>query len=199
MKKAGFVGLYFIVTLSLWLSSIYYFSYLSFKTKNSLAVDNSKVAYAALPELQNGFKDKVIAKDARAELLTVYLKRYNSDLAPFSQDIVDVADRYQIDYRLIPAIAMQESNLCKIVPDNSYNCWGFGIYGDQVKHFANYENAIEAVTKTLASDYKAQGLITPEQIMKKYTPGSHGSWARGVSEFMAEIASQSLEAKQLDL
>ena len=199
MKKAVFVGAYFIVTLLFLLSSIYYFAFLSFKTKGALAIDNSMVAYAALPELQNGFKDKVIAKDARAELLASYFRKYNSELTPFAQNIVDAADQYQIDYRLVPAIAMQESNLCKVVPDNSYNCWGFGIYGDQVKHFPNYESAIETVTKTLASDYKSEGLITPEQIMKKYTPGSHGSWASGVSEFMAQISSQSLEAKQLGL
>lgn len=30
--------------------------------------------------------------------------------------IVAIADKYNIDFRLLPAIAMQESNLCKSDP-----------------------------------------------------------------------------------
>ena len=36
------------------------------------------------------------------------------------------------DYRLLPAIAMQESTLCRSIPVDSHNCWGWGIYGDKV-------------------------------------------------------------------
>ena len=79
---------------------------------------------------------------------------------------------------------MQESGLCRHIPVNSYNCWGFGIYGTTVKHFANYQEGIDTVTRTLATRYKARGLITPQQIMTMYTPSSNGSWAFGVQHFM---------------
>ena len=82
---------------------------------------------------------------------------------------------------------MQESTLCKKAPKNSYNCWGFGIYGKKVTRFDNYHIAIETVTKTLATKYKDQGLETPEQIMSKYTPSSNGSWAKGVLGFMERM------------
>jgi hypothetical protein len=130
----------------------------------------------------------LVAQDARVSIVKDFLKRYQSDLLPYAQNIIDAADKYNLDYRLVPAIAMQESNLCKKAPKDSHNCWGFGIYGKKVLMFDNYAQAINTVTKTLAVQYKEQGLETPEQIMTKYTPGSNGSWARGVNTFMNQLA-----------
>jgi hypothetical protein len=76
---------------------------------------------------------------------------------------------------------MQESTLCKKIPKDSYNCWGFGIYGGKVTRFDNYPEAIHTITKTLAVKYKKDGLHTPEEIMQRYTPSSNGSWAKGVN------------------
>lgn len=126
--------------------------------------------------------------EARVEVLNLFFKRYNSPLQQYSQKIVDTADKYSIDWRLIPAIAMQESTLCQKIPKNSFNCWGFGIYGGKVTRFGNYDEAIDTVTRTLASKYKAQGLTEPHEIVTKYTPGST-SWAKNVSYVMDRIQS----------
>ena len=111
----------------------------------------------------------VNGKDARIAAVKNFFSFYKSALTPYADEIVKAADKYGLDYRLIPAIAMQESNLCKKAPKDSYNCWGFGIYGKKVTKFDNYNQAIDTVTKTLATKYKAQGLETPEEIMSKYT------------------------------
>ena len=116
-----------------------------------------------------------------------FFKRYNSPLLPYARIVVSDADKYGLDYRLIPAIAMQESTLCKKAPAGSYNCWGFGIYGRKVTKFSNYPEAIDTVTKTLALQYKNNGLETPEEIMAKYTPSSNGSWANSVNLFMNQL------------
>ena len=79
---------------------------------------------------------------------------------------------------------MQESNLCKKIPDGSHNCWGYGIYGGKVTMFQDYKEGIYTVTKGLATRYKPKGLVTPEQIMTMYTPSSNGSWAFSVNHFM---------------
>ena len=128
--------------------------------------------------------------DARPQILKNYLSRYNSPLESFSHYLVSTADKYSLDFRLLVAIAKQESNLCKRIPDRSYNCWGFGIYGDKVTRFDSYEQAIEIVSKTLKEKYVDRGLNTPEEIMAKYTPPSveiGGPWARGVNQFLAEM------------
>lgn len=128
-------------------------------------------------------------QEARVEVLAQFFKRYNSPLLANAQQIVDAADKYSIDWRLIPAIAMQESTLCKKIPKNSFNCWGFGIYGGKVTRFKNFNEAIETVTKTLARDYKEQrGLEEPHEIVTRYTPGS-GTWADNVTYVMDRIQS----------
>lgn len=128
-------------------------------------------------------------QEARVEVLVQFFKRYNSPLLANAQQIVDAADKYSIDWRLIPAIAMQESTLCKKIPKNSFNCWGFGIYGGKVTRFKNFNEAIETVTKTLARDYKEKrGLEEPHEIVTRYTPGS-GTWADNVTYVMDRIQS----------
>lgn len=157
---------------------------LEYQKNKANPIAESKVAFAALPTTQNLLRDEVDSKDARIEVLSSFLQKYDSALAPFTQNIINAADKYGLDFRLLPAIAMQESNLCKKIVRESHNCWGYEIYGNKVKKFKNYPTAIDAVSQTLASDYKENGLVTPEEIMKKYTPGSNGSWAKGVEHFM---------------
>jgi hypothetical protein len=153
----------------------------------SLTERPAGVAYAALPTNENIFDGDPVASDARIESVRQFLARYNSQLEPYAQNIIDAADKHNIDYRLIPAIGMQESNLCKKHREGSFNCWGFGVYGEKYHHFDNYAQAIDAVTETLAVNYVGRGLKTPEQIMTKYTPSSNGSWAFAVNQFMDEM------------
>ena len=143
--------------------------------------------YAALPSSSSNFSGNIILKEGRIEMVRQFLAKYNSPLEPHAEFIVQTADKFALDFRLIPAIAMQESNLCKKIPIDSHNCWGFGIYGGKVTRFENYPQAIETVTKTLATKYRDRGLITPEQLMSMYTPSSNGSWARSVNHFMEKM------------
>lgn len=188
MKNGIIIGSYFIFTISFIFFVTVYLSFLSFQKNSIFLSQSSKVSYTALPTTQELLEEQIVSKDARSEVLSAFLEKYKSDLLPFSQDIIDAADKYELDFRLLPAIAMQESNLCKKIIKDSYNCWGFGIYGKNVKKFKDYPNAIDTVSKTLASDYIQAGLETPEQIMRKYTPSNNGSWARSVNHFMNELS-----------
>lgn len=143
--------------------------------------------YASLPSSIPSISGFATATDARPEIVKQYLSYYGSPLVAYAKDIVDTADKYGIDYRFIPAIAQQESNLCKIIPPGSYNCWGWGITSVSSLGFDSYQDGIETVTKGLKQNYIDEGYITPQEIMTKYTPSSNGSWARGVSEFMSEM------------
>lgn len=125
--------------------------------------------------------------DIRVANLKYFFRRYESVLYDKSEFIVKMADQYKLDYRLIPAIAMQESGLCKHIYEGSHNCWGWGIYGDKVTRFDSYEEAIETISRGLKKNYIDKGLTTPEDIMRKYTPPSTGSWAFGVNFFLKII------------
>lgn len=146
--------------------------------------------YAALPSTASESSDTIIRKDARALIVENFFKKYKAPLAQHSDVFIEVADKYQLDYRLLPSIAMQESNGGKKVIQNSYNPFGFGIYGKKVTRFENWEEAIERVGRALREDYLNEGLTTPETIMTKYTPpsvGIGGVWAKGVSSFFSEL------------
>lgn len=142
------------------------------------------------PISNNTNRDIIAAsgQQGRATILKEFLSKYNSPLLPYTENIISAADFYGIDYRLLPAIAFQESTLCKKIPKESYNCWGFGIYGGKVTRFTSYEDAIETISKTLAKEYKSKGLEQPSEIMTKYTPQSNGSWAKNVSLTMDKIS-----------
>jgi hypothetical protein len=108
-------------------------------------------------------------------------------LEPYAPSIVDTADKYGLDFRLTTAIAQQESNLCKKIPPESNNCWGWGIHSQGTLGFSSFQEGIENVSKGLREEYLDKGFRTTEEIMSKYTPLSPGSWAEGVNKFMAEM------------
>lgn len=138
----------------------------------------------------------LLAQDARVEIVHRFLERHSAALEPreyFAQVFVDTADRYGLDYRLLPAIAMQESNLCKKIPPGSFNCLGFGVHSRGTLGFENFEANFDRAARELKKNYIDQGLTTPEKIMRKYTPSSNGSWANSVNQWIAEMEYDSRE------
>lgn len=137
-----------------------------------------------------GISSVIERGDARPFIVASFLERYKSPMKPydhFGQFIVETADKYDLDYRLIPAIMMQESNLCKTAPEGTFNCLGFGIHKRGTLGFDSYEASIERATRELKANYIDKGLTTPEKIMTKYTPSSNGSWAESVNQWIAEM------------
>ena len=130
------------------------------------------------------YEAQVTLTDGRVANLKNFFRQYNSPLFDHAEYIVKVSDEYAFDYRLLPAIAMQESTLCKAMPSGSYNCWGWGIYGSTTTRFDSYEDAIDSVAQGLRENYIDEGRVTASQIMQKYTPSSNGSWARAVNLVM---------------
>lgn len=194
-RRLTILTAYFSITPLLLLFLILYVLSLSHtKSQARLSALNlfqQNAQFQALPEDrgQHG-NTEVLGVDVREQLLEEFLAKYQSPLLPHTHHLIETADKYKLDYRLLPAIAMQESNLCKKIPKNSaHNCWGFGIYGKKRTGFDNYEQAISVVAKGLSENYVQIGLVTPEEIMTKYTPGSNGSWANSVNYFMNKIHS----------
>jgi hypothetical protein len=143
--------------------------------------------YASLPSKIPSISTEIGSEDARIEIIRQYLYQYNSPLIPFAYQIVESADKHGIDYRLTTAIAQQESNLCKVIPPESYNCWGWGIHSRGTLGFTSYGEGVETVTKGIREKYIDEGYKTIEEIMSKYTPLSKGSWSNGVLTFMKEM------------
>ena len=195
-KNLILVSAFFIVTpLTLGISLYSLFSLKSnivvkqgLGSANLITTPQSGVrVYASLPTKFPSVTEEITSSDARSEILRQYMESYGSPLASFSDLIVQTADKYSLDFRLITAIAQQESNICKVIPPGSYNCWGWGIHEKGTLGFSSYATGIEEVSKGLRTDYLDKGYNTIEKIMAKYTPQSEGSWAQGVNEFMSEM------------
>lgn len=136
-----------------------------------------------------GLDPEGATKDERVAVLKAYLRHRESPLYDHAEYIVESADKYEIDYRLVPAISIQESGGCIKIPPGSHNCWGWGIYGDTVTRFNSYPEAIDTVSRGLKTQYIDKGYVTPDEIMRKYNPGSPGgSWAKGVNSFFTAIS-----------
>src|SRR5258708_10270979 len=114
--------------------------------------------YASLPGNVPSVTGHVTVADARPEIVKQYLAYYKSPLVSYADEIVQIADKYGVDYRFIPAIAQQESNLCHVIPPGSHNCWGWGITSVSSLGFDSYDDAINTVTKGLKNDYIDEGL-----------------------------------------
>ncbi len=177
---------------SAFLCLIFSLTFLSFLTTDKILSSSptSYYLYQALPENQVVSQDDITHKDARAKIVENFFKSNGSVLAQYGDLFIQTADKHNLDYRLLPAIAMQESNGGRVIPNNSFNPFGYGIYGNKVLRFSSWEEGIEIVAKGLRENYLNQGLTTPYQIMTKYTPPSakgNGSWAKGVTVFMSEL------------
>jgi len=188
MRKILVMISFFVGTPLMIFLCIFYLSYLyTVKNGQVLGANSTGIAYAALPPSDEAFSATIGEEDSQTEIVRQFLEKHNSPLEPYAPDLVAAAKRYELDFRLLPAIAMQESNLCKKTPVNSNNCWGWGIYGGKVTRFSNYPEAIETISKTLSTKYRDRGLVTPYEIGKMYNPSNTNNWAEKVSHFMAEL------------
>ncbi len=189
MRKYFTITAFFIIAPFIFVFGLIFFFILYSSTSHTTLAYGKNVTFAALPSAQNVLSAAITEDSAkRAEKVREFFVRYKSPLADYSVDVVNAADDYGLDYRLLPAISMKESGACRVIPDNSHNCWGFGIYGTTVTRFKDYNEGIYTVSKALGTRYRDKhGLVTPEEIMSMYTPSSDGSWAKGVNFFMEQI------------
>ena len=133
--------------------------------------------------------------DSRVKILTSYLKQYNSPLVPYASDFVAAADKYNLDWRLVAAISGVESTFGKEIPTNSYNAWGWGVYGDNVINFKSWSNGIDTVSQGLRERYMDQwGGQDIYQIGTMYAASP--AWAGHVQLYLNKIQEFALSNPQ---
>lgn len=130
----------------------------------------------------------------RVEVLEKFFDKYNSPLKESSKTFVEVADKYGIDYTVLPSISCMESTCGKALIEGSYNPFGWGVYGNQYISFESYDHAIEEVGEGLYEGYFSKGADTLIEIAPIYTPPNSTNWYRGVSWFEDQIENIALES-----
>lgn len=105
-----------------------------------LMVTNILAGVPGSATIMTGEVNSVVTPDVRAEKIDQYFKSYNMPLAGYGQKMVEVADKNDIDWRLIPALAVIESTggkfACKKV---TFSAFG---WGSCKINFKSYDQAI---------------------------------------------------------
>ncbi len=129
------------------------------------------------------FEASIKAKeDDRAKILKSFLENRGSPMAQEAEELVEIADKYKIDWKLLPAIAGVESHYGQLIPAGSYNPYGWNNGG---AYFKNWEDASEHVASGIRTRYAQTGEVTPYRIGPSYA--ANPLWATHVSNYMYQI------------
>ena len=152
----------------------------------------SQPVLAKEPEVltpQVAFETKKV--DPRTKILKAYLAKYHSPLEDNAADFIEAADKYDLDWRLLPSITGVESTFGKHVPGGSdpkytsYNGWGWGVYGTQAIYFKSWREGIFSVSEGLRKNYVGKGLTDPYQINRVYAASP--TWGAHVTYFLNDL------------
>lgn len=127
----------------------------------------------------------VAQKDKRVEVLNRFFEEKQSPLASYSDYFIETADKYGLDWTLMPGISGIESSFGKRMPEGSNNPFGLE-RGGRLISFATLYNAIDFEAKLLSEKYK---LVANRAIGNVYCPESTctQNWAIIVTGFSKEI------------
>jgi len=147
--------------------------------------------YASTPLTLKDMNYSIYTRDSRAQKINAVFKEYKCPLEGLGEVFVYEADKYNIPWWLVAAVSFQESTCGKRTPEpsglESYNAWGWAVYGDNVQTFDNWVRGIETVSEYMSEKFYQKGVTEPCDIMKTYTPPSQGSWCEGVKYFGDQI------------
>lgn len=156
------------------------------------------------------FKDDTVEStpDLRAAKIDAYFSQWDLPLAGYGKAMVAAADKYGIDWKILPAIAMLETtggkNLCDNTRNGVVNKNSFGFGGCSI-YFATFEDAFDAVAKTISGNgektadlYKGKSV---EEILEVYnpkdTPGITKNYHGKAVKVMSDIESMEVQTEFL--
>jgi hypothetical protein len=137
-------------------------------------------------------EEKQREKELKVVRLQKFLKGHNSPMTENAQDFIDAAEQYNLDWKLVPAIAGVESTFGKNLLEGTHNAYGWG--GGTIR-FESWRDGIYTISKGLAEKYIARGLVTPHQIQRVYAPPSE-TWGNNVTYFMQKIDEVTIDSPE---
>ena len=189
-RKILLTILWFPLTFVLLLVNLALLKSLYVEQSQAQTAESSPVVAAGTAQILGA---SVIAGDARSILLASFLEQHASPMAPYAELIVREADTNGLDFRMVVAIAMCESNLGKRMPKkDEFNAWGIAVYTgqNQGKAFDSWPHAISWVSKYIKTKYYDRGITDLKEIGAIWAPPSvekDYSWTTCVQNFQRSI------------
>lgn len=134
--------------------------------------------------------------DPRAAQMRVVLAKYKSPMVGLEDTLIATAEKYQLDWTLMAAIAGTESSFAKRMPANCNNPYGWGIYGDNKICFKTLEESIEGVASGLDKKYNISSI---ESIARTYNTVSTVGWINHTKFFMNKIRTAEIPVSSLPI
>jgi hypothetical protein len=129
----------------------------------------------------------ILSDDSRAKKIDGVFRKFKCPLEGLGNTFIEAADDNDIPWYLAASVAFQESSCGKNTPKingaETYNAWGWGVYGTRVHAFDNWAEGINTVSEYFSTNFISKGVTDTCVIMKTYTPPSDGSWCYGVNHF----------------
>jgi hypothetical protein len=157
---------------------------------NIIPDETAKAISSSLDLLVNNqiFNEEGLIED-RAQSIDSYFKRRGLPLAGFGRKMVEEAIKNDIDWRMVPAIAMRESTggkfACKKVKYNPFG-WGGCTIG-----FDSFDQAIETVSRNLGgNNHKTAMYYDGElaEMLENYNGGVVPEYPTEVMAIMKKIS-----------
>lgn len=134
--------------------------------------------------------------DSRSAQMRVVLIKYNSPMIGLEDVMIKTAEKYDLDWTLMAAIAGTESSFAKRMPHQCINPYGWGIYGGKKLCFESLEASIEGVASGLAKKYN---ISTLESIARTYNKVSTEGWIKHTRFFMHKIKTAEIPVSALPI
>jgi hypothetical protein len=127
-------------------------------------------------------KEKQFTRDSRFHRIKAFFARYNCPVEKYAADFVVAADRNQLDWRLLPSIALVESSGGKVYMNNNIFGW------DSCKQrFPSVQAGIHVVADRLANAPQYQGKNV-DAMLKTYNP--RPIYGKTVKRVMQQLAAE---------
>lgn len=158
---------------------------LSLSVNSAVSLNNTEIPQNALVQKMNietfktlainqALDEEVLAREVKAKAIDAYFAERDMPMAGTGMKMVLEAEKNNLDWRLLPAIAVRESTggkfQCKKVPNSPFG-WGSCKIG-----FKSYDEAIEVVAKNLGGNNPNTSHHydnkTTTQILRAYNPPS---------------------------
>ena|SRR3989338_1841116 len=154
---------------------------------NQLSAQEIKIS----DEAYSWYNKKIAVLIEHADKIDAYFAEHSLPLAGYGLKMVIEAQKNNLDWRLLPSVAMREStagkNACR---NNFYNVFG---WNSCKTNFSSYEEAIETVARNLGGNNpKTAGYykdtLALREILENYNGGAVYSYPEQVMAIMRIIA-----------
>lgn len=142
--------------------------------------------------IENNRRVEVI--DPRLTSLYLYLQKKQSPLMESAQSFIRIADKYKLDWTLLPAISGVESGFEKAGNLNDHNPFGYMCKSGPC-YFSSFDESIEAVAHSIGTGnaykaYRDSGSISV--LARTYNYVSPEDWTSKIKYFQEEMGVKGL-------